>query len=338
MVRTGAPKSHHDADGVEGDETDQEGDAAPIRVTSMILPLSFDAPFSSHRWQSHQIDTLEHMFENRMMAPPSSAASVALRVDDDLDAPESTLTDTADVVRELQARIRGMQRTTLDTRALPTHPALGDLLPGGALAAGGVYAVDNSTTLALALLQGPSAAGSWCAIVGVPDLGVEAAAGLGLDLERLVLVPHPGEQWLSVVSALIDVVSVVLVKPPVPAHGRIRLGDAAASKLASRLRQREAVLVTLGDGTTRDGTTRDSSGEPWPRTDARLTVTASTWAGIGAGFGHLTARQVTVSSASRSWAGRAKSRRLWLPGPDQRLEAVVARDDAQARAALRTAG
>ncbi|HEU0206787.1 MAG TPA: hypothetical protein VFQ74_08875 [Pseudolysinimonas sp.] len=259
------------------------------------------------------------------MAPPSSAASVALRVDNDLDAPE-TRADTADVVRELQARIRGMQRTTLDTRALPTHPALGELLPGGALAAGGVYAVDNSTTLALGLLQGPSAAGSWCAIVGMPDLGVEAVAGLGLDLERLVLVPHPGEQWLSVVSALIDVVSVVLVKPPTRGQGRTRLGDAAASRLASRLRQREAVLVSLGEGTARDG-----SGEAWPRTDARLTVTASTWAGIGAGFGHLTARQVTVSSASRSWAGRAKSRRLWLPGADQRIEAVVARDDSASR-------
>ena len=258
-----------------------------------------------------------------MMAPPSSAASVALRVDEDFDAleadaPESTLAGTSDVVRELQARIRGMQRTTLDTRALPTHPALAELLPGGALAAGGVYAVDNSTTLALGLLQGPSAAGSWCAVVGVPDLGVEAALGLGIDLERLVLVPHPGEQWLSVVSALVDVVSVVLVKPPVSSaqgrEGRARLGDAAASRLASRLRQREAVLVSLGDG----------SAESWPRSDARLTVTASTWAGIGAGFGHLTARQVTVSSVSRSWAGRAKSRRLWLPGPDQRLEAVVA--------------
>ncbi|MEO6533343.1 MAG: hypothetical protein ABIO06_07185 [Pseudolysinimonas sp.] len=248
------------------------------------------------------------------MAPSSSSA--ALRVDDDLDA-----TGSADVVRELQARIRGMQRTTLDTRALPTHPALGELLPGGALAAGGVYAVDNSTTLALGLVQGPSAAGSWCAIVGIPDLGVEAAAGLGLDLERLVLVPHPGEHWLAVVSALVDVVSVVLVKPPTR-EGRVRLGDAAASKLASRLRQREAVLVSLGDGTARD------AGSNWPRTDAHLTVTASTWAGIGAGFGHLTARQVTVSSASRSWAGRAKSRRLWLPGPDQRLEAIVARDEA----------
>jgi hypothetical protein len=250
----------------------------------------------------------------------SSSSSAALQVDDDL-----SVARTSDVVRDLQARIRGMQRTTLDTRALPTHPALGELLPGGALAAGGVYAVDNSTTLALGLLQGPSAAGSWCAVVGVPDLGIEAAAGLGLDLERLVLVPHPGEQWLSVVSALVDVVTVVLVKPPAPVQGRIRLGDAAASKLASRLRQREAVLVSLGAAS-------------WPRTDARLTVTASTWAGIGAGFGHLTARQVTVSSESRSWAGRAKSRRLWLPGPDQRLEAVVSRDDGarDARPALRS--
>jgi hypothetical protein len=248
------------------------------------------------------------MFENGEMTPSSSAA---LTVDDELSA-----AGNAEVVRDLQARIRGMQRTTLDTRALPTHPALAELLPGGALAAGGIYVVDNSTTLALGLLQGPSAAGSWCAVVGVPDLGVEAAAGLGLDLDRLVLVPHPGEHWLSVVSALVDVVSVVLVKPPTR-DGRVRQGgsrlsDAAASRLASRLRQREAVLVSLAD---------------WPRTDARLTVAASTWAGIGAGFGHLAARQVTVSSESRSWAGRARSRRLWLPGPDQRLEAVVARAD-----------
>lgn len=249
------------------------------------------------------------------MAPSSSAASVALRVDDDLDAPSTTVADTADVVRELQARIRGMQRTTLDTRALPTHPALGELLPGGALEAGGSYAVTNSTTLALGLLQGPSAAGAWCAVVGVPDLGIEAAAGLGIDLDRLVLVPHPGEQWLSVVSALVDVVSVVLVKPPVR-DGRVRIGEAAASKLSSRLRQREAVLISLG---------QDPSAV-WPRSDARLTVTESNWAGIGAGFGHLTARQVTVSSASRAWAGRARSRRLWLPGPDQRVDAVVARE------------
>lgn len=201
----------------------------------------------------------------------------------------------SDVIRDLQARIRGMQRNRLDTRAIPAHAALGDLLPNGALAAGGRYQVAASTTLALALLQGPGAAGAWCAIVGVPDLGAAAAAGLGLDIERLVLVPHPGQQWMSVVSALVDVVSVVLVKPPVR-DGRSRVPEAAAGKLAARLRQREAVLVALGE---------------WPQADAALSISESAWAGRGAGFGHLTARQVTVGSVASAWQGRVKSRRLW---------------------------
>ena len=145
----------------------------------------------------------------------------------------------------------------------------------------------------------------------MPDLGVEAAAGLGLDLERLVLVPHPGEQWLSVVSALVDVVSIMLVRPPVR-DGRVRITDGSASKLASRLRQREAVLVSLGD---------------WPGAQARLAVTSSNWAGLGSGFGHLTGRQVTVSSTAAAWQGRAKSRRLWLPGPDQTVTAVATRNE-----------
>ena len=222
-----------------------------------------------------------------------------------LDAPA----EQADVIRDLQARIRGMQRNRLDTRAIPTHPALADLLPGGALAAGGRYQVAASTTLALALLQGPSAAGAWCAVVGVPDLGIEAAAGLGIDLERLVLVPHPGQQWMNVVSALVDVVSVVLVKPPVR-DGRSRVPEAAAGKLAARLRQREAVLVALGE---------------WPQSDAALSTSESAWAGLGSGFGHLAARQVTVGSAASAWQGRVKSRRLWLPGADQQVALVEPR-------------
>jgi hypothetical protein len=248
------------------------------------------------------------MFDTGVMAPSLSATAVALEVrPEELSASGEGHLDT---VRELQERIRRMQRSKLDTRELPTHPALVDLLPGGALAAGSAYAVEHSTLLALSLLQGPSAAGAWCAVVGMPDLGVEAAAGLGIDLERLVIVPHPGEQWLSVVSALIDVVSIVLVRAPARPGGEVRIGDAAASKLASRLRQREAVLVSMGD---------------WPRSDARLAITDSDWAGIGSGFGHLTARQVTVSSTARAWQGRAKSRRLWLPGPDQTVEPVISR-------------
>lgn len=235
----------------------------------------------------------------------SGAATAAVRAP----AVDGAPRDQAQIVRDLQARIRGMQRNRLDTRAIPTQEALAGLLPGGALAAGGRYQVVGSTLLALALLQGPSSAGAWCAIVGMPDLGVEAAAGLGIDLERLVLVPHPGAQWLSVVSALVDVVSVVLVRPPLR-EGRSRVPEAAAGKLAARLRQRDAVLVSLGD---------------WPQTDAALSVSESSWAGLGPGFGHLAVRQVTVSSVSASWHGRLRSRRLWLPDAEQRVAAVEPR-------------
>ena len=257
------------------------------------------------------------MFDTGVMT--ATAAAVTFEVSAD---PER---DQGEVVRELQARIRSMQRNRIDTRALPTHPALAELLPGGALSAGSSYAVPGSTTLAVALLQGASAAGAWCAVVGVPDLGVEAAAGLGVDLDRLVLVPHPGEQWLAVVAALVDVVSIVLVKPPsgavAGAPGVPRIGEATAGRLSSRLRQREAVLVSLGD---------------WPRADARLTVTESSWAGIGAGFGHLAGRQATVSSTAAAWSGRTRSRRLWLPAPGGRaVEPVVARPEATADRAAR---
>ena len=81
---------------------------------------------------------------------------------------------------------------------LQTHPALAPLLPGGALKAGAAYAVPGSATLA------DGAAGRPERRRGVVRRGRdarfrrEAAGRFGIDLERLVLVPHPGEQWLTV--------------------------------------------------------------------------------------------------------------------------------------------
>jgi len=212
----------------------------------------------------------------------------------------------AEQIHALQERIRGMQRTRLDVRTLPTSAAVSELLPQGALAAGESYTVEGSTALALELLRGPSGAGSWVAVVGMPDLGLEAAAAAGIDLERLVLVPYPGDQWFAIVSALVDAVAVVLVQPP----ARARVGEAAAGRLSARLRQREAVLISTTG---------------WPRAQARLSVAESDWAGLGAGFGHLRARQATVASNSPSWQGRSRSRRLWLPDATGAVAPVVSR-------------
>ncbi|WP_394770886.1 hypothetical protein [Lacisediminihabitans sp.] len=202
-------------------------------------------------------------------------------------------------IENLQARIRQMQATKLDSRTIPTHPAIAGLLPGGGLKQGVAYSVDRSATLLMALLAAPSAAGTWCGVVGVPEFGVEAAAGFGIDLDRLVLVPHPGDQWLAVTAAVADVLGVVVARPP------RRASDASVSRLTARLRQRGTTLLVLG---------------PWPQSEAMLSLSESSWSGIGQGNGHLSARQVTVTVTSR--AGRPRSARLWLPDPHEQFSAV----------------
>jgi hypothetical protein len=207
----------------------------------------------------------------------------------------------AQKVLELQSRIRSMQATTLDTRSLPTHPAIARLLPGGALQQGSVYSVVGSGTLLMALLAGPSAAGSWCGVVGVPEFGVEAAARFGIDLDRLVLVPNPGDQWLGVTAAIADVMGVVVARPPK------RASDSSVARLAARLRQRGSTLIMLG---------------AWPQSEAILSLSHSDWSGIGDGHGYLEARQATVTVTTAS-GGRPRSARLWLPDTEQQFREVV---------------
>src|SRR5262245_5859995 len=94
-------------------------------------------------------------------------------------------------------------------RTLPVLPELRALLPAGGLRRGSTVAVAaghpvplgavpaggltsfGATTVLLALLAAASAAGSWCAVVGLPALGLAAAAELGVALDRLALVPEP---------------------------------------------------------------------------------------------------------------------------------------------------
>lgn len=198
-----------------------------------------------------------------------------------------------DEVRELQARIRAMQSTTLDSRALDTAPTVAGLLPGGSLKTGVAYTIEGSTSLAMALMAGPSQAGAWCGVVGVPTFGTEAAKAAGIDLERLALAPYPGDQWLPVTAALADVLTVVLVRPPLPPS------DGNVARLMARLRERGTTLIVLGQSDT-----------SWPGAEARLRVRRSQWGGLGDGHGHLTSRELTVSVASRTGSPRERVIRL----------------------------
>jgi len=187
--------------------------------------------------------------------------------------------------------------TLAGERLLPVVPALQPLLPGRGLRRGSTVTVSRSAALALALVAEASAAGSWVAAVGLPDLGMVAAAEVGVDLERLALVPVPGARaWPAVVAALLDAVDVVLVRSPAG------LPAGQARRLAARARERGAVLVPLGAWSVAP--------------DLWLVVAASTWQGLGQGHGRLEARRVEVVVGGRGAAALERRASLWLPAPD----------------------
>ena len=205
------------------------------------------------------------------------------------------MASTPDLIADLRTRMARLEDATPSSMPLATHPALAGLVQ---LRAGASYSVD-SATLALAMLAGPSRAGSWCAAVGVSDFGAEAAVALGVDLDRIVLVPDAGEQWLEVTAALVDVATVVLVRP------RGRVAPSAAEKLSARLRKRGAALVVWGE---------------WPRCEVRLTATEPAWAGVGQGHGHLRSRRMIVEARRGTTPPRRGA--LWFPAEDQSYRAV----------------
>jgi hypothetical protein len=79
----------------------------------------------------------------------------------------------------------------------------------------------------------------------------------------------------------------------------LRAGD--ARRLVARVRERGSVLVAVGG---------DLPGE---RSSLRLAVTASSWEGLGEGWGYLRARRVAVEAEGRGAAARGRRAELWLP-------------------------
>ena len=188
------------------------------------------------------------------------------------------------VVEQLRERVQVLERRPA-REPVPTHPALADLVP---MRAGATYTVD-SATLALAMAAGASRAGEWVGFAGWRDFGAEAAAALGIDLTRTVLVPDPGEHWVEVTAALVDVLRVVVLRPPSASVSVGSVGSVgavsgvsakAAGVLGSRLRTRSAALVVWGD---------------WPGCDARLTTERSAWSGPGDGAGRLRTRSTRLA-------------------------------------------
>ena len=188
---------------------------------------------------------------------------------------------------------------------LPVLPALQELLPGG-LRRGSVIATEHWGLLCLALAAGASAAGAWCAVVGLPHIGVAAAADAGLDPGRMLLIADPGTGWPQVVASLLDGCELVLLRPPDRPSAQLR------RRLEATVRRFGGVLVVAGD---------------WDGAQTRLVVAYQEWAGIGAGHGRLRGRRAQVVADGRGAAAQRRAQWLWLPGPDG---SVTVADEASA--------
>jgi hypothetical protein len=182
-------------------------------------------------------------------------------------------------------------------RVLPVRAELAQLLPYRGLRRGSTVVVRGSTTVLLSLLAEATAEGSWAGVVGMPDLGLLAAAELGVAVSRLALVPRPGPEFAAVVGALLDGLDLVaVVHRGVAAVGGV--AAALARRLSARARHRESVLVSFGS---------------WPGADLELDCAESSWSGLGKGNGHLAERELTVTVRGRGAATRPVGSRVMLP-------------------------
>lgn len=215
--------------------------------------------------------------------------------------------------RDLTSLARLAERTrpvsSSQARVLPVAPPLGGLFPGGSLRRGTTIVVggpdrgthadrvaDGSVSVALALLAAASAAGSWCALVGLAGLGAVAAHEFGIDLARLAVIPRPDAAWAEATALLIDGVDLVVLFPPFPPR------HALARRLVARARERRSVLVVVPG---RVG---------WPDPpDLRLSIGEARWEGAGTGEGYLARRWMTVTATGRRSAALPRHHQLWLP-------------------------
>lgn len=217
------------------------------------------------------------------------------------------VTDPLAELRALDERVRPV--TLAERQVLPVVDALAPVLPGGGLRRGSVVALraegsgGAATSLALAVVAEASGQGSWVAVVGLPTLGLVAAAEIGVALDRLAIVDPPDRgRWAQAVAALVDAVDLVVMGP-----ARVRPGD--ARRLEARARERGAVLLPVG--------------VDWPtEPDVTLTADPGRWEGVGLGHGHLRARRVGVRAAGRRDAARPRSTEIWLPAEGGGVAAV----------------
>ena len=178
---------------------------------------------------------------------------------------------------------------------LPVSPSLAPLFADGGLVRGRTVACtgDAALSAALALSAAATRAGSWLAVVGVPNLGIAAAIEAGVAVERIVLAqpPRASREWITTVAALVEGFDVLIVAPPAS------LSQHDARRLQTRILARQSVLIVV------DMPALPSLGSPDVfASDLDVRADTVAWSGIERGGSHITQRTVSVRVEGRRCA------------------------------------
>lgn len=200
----------------------------------------------------------------------------------------------SDRVRALLREAPGLEvASRIAPPRLEVPEAFASILPFAGLRLGTTVGITGvcATSLALALISRASTE-RWTAVVGLSAINLAAAAELGVDLDRLVVVPDPADRTTHTLAAVIDAFDVVLAGSG--SHGAHR-------KIQARVREQDAVLVAVGG---------------WPGSDLSIHCVSASWRGLGEGHGHLQTRTIDVIVDGRGAAARGARTTLVLPDDD----------------------
>lgn len=124
---------------------------------------------------------------------------------------------------------------------LPLPEGVAELVPQQGIPRGSVIQCAGARSLVTAMIAAVTRAGGQVGLVGLPQIGLLAAAELGADLDRIAAVPVPGVDPVEVASVLLDGMDLVVMGlsgvrvPP----GRMRV-------IAGRARVQSSSLLVVG--------------------------------------------------------------------------------------------
>ena len=177
-----------------------------------------------------------------------------------------------------------------EAESIPVAEHLCALFDGRGLVRGRIVwcAGDAAMSLGLQVVARATQEGSWLAVIGLDDLGLQAAFEHGVALDRTVVVgpTRTPREWTSAVGAAVEGFAVVLLGVP---RG-VTAGD--AQRLATRIQARRAVAVCVDCSRTSKVASVFSP-------DVVVHTATTEWHGIEHGAGHVRCRDLEVEVSGR---------------------------------------